>query len=511
MARRAALSAAVMVTLVAAGAPSPAPLGIGDRLFPHLGNPGYDVRAYDIAFDYSGSNREPLRAVTSIDARATESLSRLNLDFARGEVRSVEVNGEPARFRTVGEDLAVTPAEPVADGAPLRMRIAHTSSTRGSDGGWLRTEDGLAMANQPDAAHRVFPCNDHPSDKARFTFRITTPPGLTAVASGLRLSGEDADRGISGEGTGRAPGRKPRAADGRTTWTYRGVHPMAPELAQVSIGRSAVIGREGPHDLPMRDVVPAADRGRLGRWLAKTPAQISWMESKVGPYPFENYGVLIAAAETGFELETQTLSLFERGLFTDSRYPEPYVESVMVHELAHQWFGDSVSPERWTDLWLNEAHATWYEALYAEEKADVSLTERMRQAYASSDGWRAEGGPPADPKVPDPGSKISIFRPIAYDGSALVLYALRERIGTAAFDRLQRAWVTRHRDSHASTADFIALASEISGKDQSGFLRPWLYATKTPPMPGHPEWRSERHGTGIGTLLGPVLHPGKHR
>ncbi|MER5968750.1 M1 family metallopeptidase [Streptomyces sp. NPDC002055] len=469
--RRTALAAAVLAALVAAAAPEPAAQGIGDRLYPHLGNPGYDVQAYDIALRYSGDNAEPLRAVTTVRARATAPLDRFNLDFARGTVTAVRVNGAPAAFSNVGEDLAVTPAEPVPEGAPLHVGIAHTSDPgTGADGGWVRTDDGLAMANQADAAHRVFPCNDHPSDKAVFTFRVTAPRDLTVVAGGLRPA--------------RRPGRT------TTTWEYRGAHPMATELAQVSIGRSAVLRRRGPHGLPVRDVVPVADRGRMERWAARTPGQIAWMERQVGRYPFETYGLLVAGTRTGFELETQTLSLFERRLFTDPRFTEAYVESVMVHELAHQWFGDSVSPARWSDVWLSESHATWYEARWAEERAGVPLAERMRRAYAQSDAWRAASGPPAAPKPPEPGQKIGIFRPVVYDGSALVLYALRQRIGPAAFDRLERTWAGRYRDGHAATADFVALASEVSGRDQSGFLRPWLYGARTPAMPGHPDWRT---------------------
>ncbi|NED90224.1 M1 family metallopeptidase, partial [Streptomyces sp. SID11233] len=110
-------------------------------------------------------------------------------------------------------------------------------------------------------------------------------------------------------------------------WTYRTLHPMATELAQLSLGRSVVPRRPGPHGLPVRDVVPAADRERLEPWLRRTPGQLRWMEKRVGNFPFEAYGVLVADTNTGFELETQTLSLFERRLFTDRRYPEWYVDS----------------------------------------------------------------------------------------------------------------------------------------------------------------------------------------
>jgi aminopeptidase N len=466
------LASAVSVCLLAASAPAE-PLGIGDRLFPHLGNPGYDVASYDLSFTYSGSNSKPLTAVTTIDAWTTTELDRINLDFAHGDVQSVEVDGRPAAFTSADEDLVVTPDEPLPDGSWMRITVRHTSdpvSADDRDGGWVRTTDGLAMANQADVAHLVFPCNDHPSDKAMFTIRVTAPDGYTAVAGGLPT---DVDR------AGRA-----------TTWTYRTQHPMATELAQVSIGRSTVLRRGGPHGLPVRDVVPTKDRAELEPWLQKTPDQIAWMEGKVGPYPFETYGILMAAADTGFELETQTLSLFEKDLFTEPAYPKWYVESIMVHELAHQWFGDSVSPRTWSDLWLNEGHATWYEALYAEEKAGRTLEARMKAAYGFSDRWRAAGGPPAAPNPPKAGQKIGIFRPNVYDGAALVLYALRQEIGRRSFESLERAWVQEHRDGTATTADFVRLASEISGRDLGGFLQDWLYGERTPPMPGHPDWKA---------------------
>ncbi|GAA1373422.1 M1 family metallopeptidase [Streptomyces beijiangensis] len=469
---RAGLLAAASAALIAAALPAPAPLGIGDPLYPELGNPGYDVLSYDIGLTYGGSNTKPLSAVTVIDARATEALDRVNLDFTHGKVASVEVNGARAEFATTGEDLVVTPADPLPAGSILRITVHHTSDPGGSQaGGWVKTGDGLVMANQADAAHRVFPCNDHPSDKAFFTFRVTAPKGVTAVANGLPQG-----RWTHGE---------------QVTSTYRTMHPMATELAQVSLGRSVVLRRTGPHGLPVRDVVPAADRTTLEPWLKKTPGQLAWMESKVGRYPFETYGVLIADMDTGFELETQTLSLFERSLFTQPGYPQWYVDSIMVHELSHHWFGDSVSPHAWSDLWLNEGHATWYEALYAEEQAKQSMERRMRNAYTYSDGWRAAGGPPATPRRAAPGQQIGIFRPVVYDGSALVLYALRQEIGRSAFEQLERAWVSEYRDSSASTADFTALASRVSGRDLSGFFRAWLYAKKTPPMPGHKDWRSD--------------------
>ncbi|GGO91473.1 M1 family metallopeptidase [Wenjunlia tyrosinilytica] len=462
-------ASAVTATAPPVEVPGPGAAGVGDRLYPQLGNGGYDVRSYDISLDYRDKDR-PLDAVTRISATATRALNRFNLDFARGEVRDLRVNGLPAAFRREGEELEISPVLPIAKDGTIRIEVHHTSDPAVDvrQGGWLPTGDGLAMANQADAAHRVFPCSDHPSDKAVFTFHVTAPRALTVVANGTRR-----DHAFVGD---------------RATWTYRTAHPMATELAQVSIGDSAVVRRTGPHGLELRDVVPKKDAAALEPRLAMTPGQIAWMERRVGRFPFETYGVLSADATTGFELETQTLSLFERQVML---MREEVVAPLMVHELAHQWFGDSVSPADWSDLWLNEGHATWYEWTYAADKEGVDLTALLRAAYAADPKLRRQGGPPAAPLAPGADGKLGIFRGNVYSGGALVLYALRQRIGVAAFEKLERAWVADHRDGTASTADFIALASKVSGSDQKAFLRDWLYGTDTPPMPGHQDWTAD--------------------
>ncbi|WP_431783385.1 M1 family metallopeptidase [Streptomyces chumphonensis] len=467
-------TAAVAVSLgLVASAPQPEALGLGDRLFPTLGNPGYDVLRYAVDLRYSGDNTRPLEAGTRITARVTgERMERLNLDFANGTVREARIDGERVPWTSVGEDIVLTPGRELKRGDVVRIDVRHTSPTSGArPSGWIRTErDGLVMANQADAAHRVFPANDHPSDKARFTFRITAPTGFTAVASGRR----------AGE----------RTSGDTVTRTYRTARPMATELAQVAIGRSVVVRDEGPGGLPLRHVVPEEHRTALEPWLERTPEHLRWMREKVGAYPFENYGLLVAEADLGFALETQTLSLFSVDFLTNPRYPAWYREAVMIHELAHHWYGNSVSPRRWDDLWLGEGHATWYEWHWAAEHGGPSLARLARKAYEASDTWRRDYGPPARIHPPEDDDKLGIFRPVVYEGSAVALYALRQKIGARAFDELQRTWVERHAHGVASTADFVALAGEVAGEDLTTFLHAWLYGERTPPMPGHPDWRT---------------------
>jgi len=234
--------------------------------------------------------------------------------------------------------------------------------------------------------------------------------------------------------------------------------------------------------------------------LALEESQLDYLQARLGPYPFPTYGTLVVDADPGFELETQTLSMFPYSDFV--RYEQGVWDPTMVHELAHQWFGNNVAPYAWSDLWLNEGHATWYEFSYAESKGQLAVDTTdypdpqgyatldgvMRATYAHGDEWRKAYGPVA---LPSSGKNTftGLFSPNVYHGGALVLYALREKIGVTAFDQLERTWLQRYAGRSASTDDFIALAAEVSGRsDIPAFLRDWLYGTKTPPMPGHPDW-----------------------
>jgi aminopeptidase N len=289
------------------------------------------------------------------------------------------------------------------------------------------------------------------------------PAGTTAVASGV-LRGR-------------------RTRNGRTTWQYRERKPMATELLQVGVGALDVTDGGSAAGVPLRHATPRAFTSRLAPAMATTASHMTWLRELVGRYPFENYGVLTAYAPITFALETQTLSLFPVGWF--QTFPRQVYEPIMVHELSHQWFGDSVSPAQWSDLWLNEGHATWYQYLFSAQRGWLNLEGAIRQAYRFGDRWRAAYGPVA---LPTGANDADLFSPNVYEGAAVVLFALRQEVGDALFRRIERTWLQRYRYGVASTGDFITHASLIARRDLGGFLRPWLYGTTTPPMPGHPDW-----------------------
>ncbi|MEV0534804.1 M1 family metallopeptidase [Kitasatospora sp. NPDC050463] len=490
-----ALATAVLGATVPAGAApadAPVPAGAGDPVFPLLGNAGYDVLGYDLDLRYRPDTRT-VDGTAVLTARALAALPSLELDALGLDVHAVRVDGRPAAFRAHDEKLTVVPARAVRRGAAVRVTVDYSADPAAKlpHTGWVPTADGFAVAGQPDGAHTVFPCNDHPSDKARFTIAVTAPDGLLGVANGRLTATERRD-------------------GGQTTRRYDAREPMATELVQVSVGDYTVRERTGPGGLPLRDVVPTARAADLEPALALTPAQLEWAEQHLGPFPFETHGLLPADTDdpAAFDftgLETQTLTLYKPNFL---RQPEPVIGSHMMHELVHSWFGDSVSPHTWADLWLNEGHADFYGLMYRYERGwpdtggFATLADRMRDVYAKGDQWRHDSGPVASPTAAD------LFDSQRYTGGALVLFALRERVGAAVFDRIERTFLQQHRGGTATTADYIRTASEVSGQDLSGFLTEWLYGDRTPAMPGHPDWtvtpvtRSDR-ATG---LLTPAPH-----
>jgi aminopeptidase N len=466
-------------SVAASGArPHPGAPGAGDRLYPRLGNGGYDAQHYDLDLRYATSApAQGIDGTMTMTARSTQALSRFDLDFRGTGLGGVTVDGTPATFLRNGGKLVITPAHPISEGATFVVRVTDfTSSPTVVDPNnvattaFFQTAEGSAVAGQPNLMNVVYPSNDYPADKATFSFRMDVPAGETAVANGVL--------------TGR------HTAAGRTVWTYQERQPMATELTQLVVGQYSVIDRGTIDGVQIRDVVPTSQRATYAKLLAVETGQFRWMVARAGKYPFPLYGTLVVTANIGFALETQTLSLFDTTWWTGE--PRGVWAPTMTHELSHQWFGDSVAPSTWSDIWLNEGHATWYELLWAaprnELATDTGFTENtltgvMQHIYSLGNRWRATDGPVALPL-----DRAKQFNINVYDGGALVLYALRQKIGPTAYDRLERAWAQDNAGTSRSTDDFIAFASKSSGQDLTGFLRAWLYGTTTPPMPGHPDW-----------------------
>jgi aminopeptidase N len=457
-------------------APSPGSVGIGDVLFPTLGNGGYDARHYSLALRYPTADpAQTVQGRVTMYARATQALSRFNLDFAGDSVESVRVDGRRADWTWSDEELSITPRRPLRDHEKFAVRVRYTAHPITPDPadpfpfGWFTVNGGSVTAGQPNFAHTFYPVNDHPADKASYDISFNVPEGTTAVGNG--------DLAFR------------RTAHGRTYSTYVMREPMASELIQLAVGAFDVTDRGSVRRVHVRDVSSTSSTATVEPALARTPDHLRWMIDQVGRYPFNAYGVLAADQQFFYALETQTLSLHPAFLFAPD-VPASNYEPIMVHELAHQWFGDSVAPVRWQDVWLNEGHADYYQQVYAEQffEGPGYTVAYWRDAYARANQLRHDFGPVARPTGND---IFSLFSDNVYSGGSLALYALRQVVGEATFADIERSWVRRYKDESVSTEQWIAHVNRVSHRNLTAFLRDWLYGDTVPPMPGHPDWTAD--------------------
>ncbi|MDX2594573.1 M1 family metallopeptidase [Streptomyces sp. WI03-4A] len=457
-ARSAAVATAAAASLVIAAAPAPtagAP-GAGDPYFPRLGNGGFDARHYALDIAYAPDTGR-LDGRATLTARATQNLSSFDLDLQQLRITEVEVNGRHAKFTREGDEVTVTPRGTLAKGRDFTVTVTYGGVPEplsgpivfGSKYGWMKTADGVFVACEPNAASTWFPSSDHPSDKATYDIRIKAPRGLTGVSNGRLVS--TYDRGDS-------------------TYTHwRESRPMATYLATATIGKFDVRTGRTPGGTPIYVAIdPVLKNSNSVDVYAVTAAATDYWSQVFGPYPFEETGAIVDdMPEAGFSLEVQS----------KPAYSAVRNETTIVHELAHQWFGDSVSVAQWKDVWLNEGFATYAQWLWAEHQGTRSAHDTFRAAYdarpADSSFWQIQ--------VADP-QRDTMFASAVYQRGAMTLQALREKIGDKAFFRLLPAWTRLHRYGNADTADFVRLAERASGRKLDDFFRAWLFTTGKPTL-----------------------------
>jgi aminopeptidase N len=437
-------------------APAPGSDGIGDSYYPTAGNGGYDVANYDLDLLYESGARE-LTGVATITATATQNLTSFNLDFTGLEVESITVDGSDAEWEHDEAELVVQPSTPLASGATFTTVVAYGGQPEGyrdpalGETGFLTSAEGAIAIGEPEVAATWFPVNDHPRDKATYTLRLSVPESLSALSNGRLLSKEDAER------------------PGYTTWTWRESSPMAPYLATMVVGNYRV--QESTHDnLPVILAVHASLPRSVDEQLARTPEVVDFLETVFGPYPFDALGgIVVNDPRIGFALENQARPIY--GFF-----PRDDPSWLLAHELAHQWYGDSVSVHDWREIWLNEGFATYAEWLWDEHRG-VATAQQAFDEFYDNVGPSLWNVPPGDP------GRDRLFSSSVYIRGGMTLHALRVTVGDDAFFRILPEWASRKRDSTATTREFIALAEEISGQQLDQLFQDWLYGTEQPPRP----------------------------
>ncbi|MFE7037708.1 M1 family metallopeptidase [Streptomyces sp. NPDC057621] len=435
--------------------------GVGDPYFPKAGNGGYDVTHYGLTLDYEPKSRR-LVGKAEIRARAEKDLSAFNLDLKGMEVGSVEVDGEPARFNRSGDhELTVRPRKDLDGGDSFVAVVRYEgvpeviTDPDGSEEGWLPTEDGALGLGEPTGSMAWFPGNHHPSDKASYDIVVEVPEGLEVVSVGEL--------------------RKRTVKDGRAVFGWRVAEPVASYVVTVAVGefeiRRSMAGR-----LPVYVAVDPEQAADSAEVLDRIPEVMEWAEDTFGPYPFSSTGAIVEREDDAeYALETQNRPVFPGA---------PGVE-LLVHELVHQWYGNSVTPKSWRDMWLNEGFATYAEWLWDEDHGGDSVQDVFDALYegdyfdkeAESDAVWAF--PPARPP-----EAAQISDSPVYERGAMVLHKVRQTVGDEVFFGILRGWAAERRHGNADTDDFTAFVEKAApDEDFSGIWDDWLYGEGRPGSP----------------------------
>ncbi len=435
---------------------------LGDSYFPELGNGGYDVQHYhlEITPDFEV---EALDATVVILMEATQDLPELNLDFWGFEITELTIDRVPVEFRRDGIELTIIPTTPILSGELVSVSISYNGQPRerldtrfypvGSSG-WNFHDKGVFVTSQPRGASLWYPVNDHPTDKATYSFDITVPSSYVVATNGQLIDIVE--------------------NDGLLTYRSETNDLTASYLVTVHIGDFVYDEQQAENGLSIRNYF-ASDFGSFATNLfAETAEMIEFYEGIIGEYPFDVYGSVVSNVDLPFALETQTLSTYGIRILDDS----VRTHVTLAHEVVHQWYGNSVSPARWQDIWLNEGFASYLSLLWAEEKYGGDILIRIL------DNWYEDLTAPDflvdSPQAIGNPSPQQMFHSSVYWKGALTLHALRQQIGDDVFFELLQAYYQTYRDRSVTIEEFIALTNAFTGSDLTSFFNSWLYEQSVP-------------------------------
>ena len=435
--------------------PKPLKGVVVDEYLPKNGDPGYRVSRYELDLEYKVAiNR--LSGSATITAVTLSELQEFTLDLSPAlTVSKVSVSGKRvAQFSCRSGKLRIRLASKLSAGAALSIVVGYGGAptplrSLWGDVGFEELADGVLVAGQPNGAASWFPCNDHPSAKATFHIRVSTESRYRVVANGKLVS------------------RRARAS--QTVWTYEQPEPTSTYLITLQIGVYEM-AQLATTPVPIQAALPARLRRNFDHDFARQPEIMKLFVDLFGPYPLANaYTVVVTDDDLEIPLEAQGISIFGANHCDGTGGSE----RLIAHELAHQWFGNSVTAGQWRDIWLHEGFACYAEWLWSEHSGGTSADELARRYHAL---LRQK---PQDLLLSDPGP-ARMFDDRVYKRGALTLHALRGRLGNEKFFALLQDWTTRYRHSTVVTEDFTDMAANYTDEPLRPLWDTWLYSTKVP-------------------------------
>ncbi len=418
-----------------------------DSYYPNHGDPGIDVLGYDLNLRWYPKTPK-LRGVATLRIRAVQDAPQFQLDLAkRLAVSSVRVGDLDAPYTHDGQDLVVT--DPVQAGKTYDVTVTYagaphqvkapTSRVDVRGLGWHTTKDGQVWTIQePYGAYTWYPVNDMPADKAMYTVRLDVPDKWIGISNGTMTTRKHLGH--------------------RLVTTFTNKHPMASYLTTVAIGNYRKITQTGPHGLPMTYWYPKGRRDLLTP-LRTLPKAMTWLEHRLGSYPFERVGVVLTPGDAA--METQTMVTLGLGNY---RYGNRDVRETLVHELVHSWYGDSVTPTDWSDLWMNEGMAMFLESKYSVHMGWKPWKHWRREFNRNDHYWRDIYGPPGAY------DKHQFAQRNVYYCTARMLNRLHNILGAKAFYSAVKAWPQRFRDQGKDRAGYVRWLQRRTGKKLGDFF-----------------------------------------
>ena len=428
-----------------------------DPYLPTAGNFGYRVSRYELELEYKVAiNR--LAGTATVTTVTLAELQTFSLDLSSAlSVAKVTVNGKrPKHFRTDRDKLHITLADRLPAGAAMTVAVRYSGTPRPKrtpwgEVGFEELTEGALVAGQPNGASSWFPCDDHPSAKASFRIQIATESAYLTLANGKLLS------------------RRARA--GMTTWTYEQSEPTSTYLITLQVG-PYTRRRMAKNGVEIFSVLPDRLRREFDHDFGRQPQMMKLFVKLFGPYPLaDGYTVVVTDDDLEIPLEAQGISIFGAN-HCDGRRGS---ERLVAHELAHQWFGNSVTAQRWRHIWLHEGFACYAEWLWSDHCGERSADDWARHYH------RRLVDSPQDLVLADPGPQ-DMFDDRVYKRGALALHTLRRRIGDDSFFALLREWTSRYRHASVVTDDFIALAAQYTEDSLRPLWAAWLYSAEVPPL-----------------------------
>jgi len=427
---------------------------------------------YNVSLVFNDKLSEITSATTEITILCLKDrLTQVDLDFGELPIDSVVVNKKTAPYQRAPGHLLVKLPGRVRKGASFVVAVLYHGKP---SVGLVLTKDKAGNStvvgdNWPDRLHYWIPSLDHPSAKATVTFSITAPPRAMVVANGKLMGVEN------------TPSNTLR-------WTYNEAVPIPPHCMIIAAG--TFLRFEPPQETtPLSYYVPTTDKNLAMQGFTSANATLKFFSQTVAPYPYEKLALIVGATRFG-GMENSSAIVFTSTLL-DARTSEALsptfkirtgLVNVIAHEIAHQWFGDSVTQATWSDLWLSEGFADYFAWLFIQaHDGEPAFKQNLADAAATYfDYERRTKTPIFDTETQD---LFKLLNANNYQKGAWVLHMLRAELGDEKFFRGIRSYYLDHQNSTATTEDLRFALEKAAKRNLKDFFASWIYGA------GHPHYQ----------------------